>query len=87
MNRKYGKLGVTGAELGLNDWHCHHKILYLLTKDDEYANLIILHESIHRLVHLKDYEKIQNVLKALKLTKQQMEKANALHKQCENKAI
>jgi len=84
---QYGKCAVTGMELSLNDWHCHHKTPYHLTKDDSYANLIILHESIHRLVHLSDREKINCLVKALKISKKQKEKVNALRKQCKNEAI
>lgn len=84
---QYGKCAVTGTELGLNDWHCHHKTPYHLTRDDSYANLAVLHESVHRLVHLKDCEKIQSLMKAFKLTKKQKEKVNALRKQCRMEAI
>ena len=84
---QYGKCAVTRMELGLNDWHCHHKTPYHLTKDDSYANLVVLHESIHRLVHLKDHEKINCLVKALKITQKQKEKVNALRKQCKNGAI
>ena len=41
---QYGKCAVTGVELGINDWHCHHKNPYHLSKDDRYSNLIVLHE-------------------------------------------
>ncbi len=37
---QYGKCAVTGIELSLNDWHCHHKTPYYLSKDDSYGNLI-----------------------------------------------
>lgn len=84
---QYGKCAVTGMKLGLNDWHCHHKTPYYLTRDDSYANLVILHESIHRLVHLKDHEKINSLVKALRISKKQIEKVNALRKQCKNEAI
>jgi RNA-directed DNA polymerase len=59
---QYGKCAVTGMELGLSDWHCHHKNPYHLTKDDRFSNLIVLHESVHRLVHLKDTEKIKTLV-------------------------
>ena len=35
---------LLGTELGINDWHCHHKNPYHLSKDDTYSNLIVLHE-------------------------------------------
>ena len=75
---QYGKCAITGVELGKNDWHCHHKKPYHLSKDDRYSNLIVLHESVHRLVHLKDNEKIKTILKCFKLTKKQKEKVNEL---------
>jgi RNA-directed DNA polymerase len=84
---QYGKCAITGIELGLNDWHCHHKNPYHLSKDDKFSNLIVLHETIHRLVHLKDSAKINLLLKELKLSKKQKEKVNKLREQCQNKRI
>jgi hypothetical protein len=84
---QYGKCAVTGIELGLNDWHCHHKIPYHLTKDDSYGNLTILHKSIHLLIHLRDQEKIQVLLDTLKLNEKQLTEVNKLRKQCLNEAI
>ncbi|MCT8138471.1 group II intron reverse transcriptase/maturase [Anaerobacillus sp. CMMVII] len=84
---QYGKCAVSGVELGLNDWHCHHKNPYHLSKDDGYSNLIVLHESVHRLVHLKDTDKIKALLTALRLNRKQLEKVNELRKQCRNTSI
>ena len=84
---QYGKCAISGMELGKNDWHCHHKNPYRLSKDDSYLNLVILHESVHRLVHLKDNDKIKAIIKILKLSKKQMEKLNELRLQCHNQAI
>ncbi|MRH42072.1 group II intron reverse transcriptase/maturase [Aquibacillus halophilus] len=39
---QYGKCAISGIELGLNDWHCHHKNPYHLSKDDSFSNLVIL---------------------------------------------
>ena len=44
-------------------------------------------KTVHRLVHLKDIEKIKALLNALKLTKKQKEKVNELRKQCKNEPI
>ena len=60
---------------------------YHLSKDDRYSNLIVLHESVHRLIHLKDESKIKTILNALKLTNKQIEKVNQLRKQCKNYTI
>ena len=84
---QYGKCAISGMELGKNDWHCHHKNPYHLSKDDSYLNLVILHETVHRLVHLKDDDKIKAIIKVLKLSKKQMEKLNELRLQCHNQAI
>ncbi len=32
---QYGKCAISGMELGKNDWHCHHKNPYHLSKDDQ----------------------------------------------------
>jgi len=84
---QYGKCAVTGTELGLDDWHCHHKTPYHLTKDDSYGNLMIVHQSVHRLIHMSNQGKIQELLNALKLNKKQLEKVNELREQCLNEAI
>jgi RNA-directed DNA polymerase len=78
---------ITGTELGLNDWHCHHKNPYHLSRDDRFSNLLVLHKNVHQLVHLKDNEKIKILLNALQLNKKQKEKVNELRKQCKNDAI
>ena len=84
---QYGKCAVTGIELALNDWHCHHKTPYHLTKDDSYGNLMIVHESVHRLIHMRNQEKILVLLNVLKLNGKQLKKVNELREQCLNEAI
>jgi RNA-directed DNA polymerase len=84
---QYGKCAVTGMELEMDDWHCHHKTPYHLTKDDSYGNLTILHKSVHLLIHLRDQEKIKVLLNSLKLNEKQLNEVNELRKQCLNEAI
>lgn len=84
---QYGKCAVTGAELGKSDWHCHHKIPYYISKDDRYSNLIVLHEAVHKLVHLKDVNKINSLLGILHLKNKQKEKVNELRKLSKNYTI
>ncbi|OIJ16356.1 group II intron reverse transcriptase/maturase [Anaerobacillus alkalilacustris] len=84
---QYGKCAISGVELGINDWHCHHKNPYYVSKDDSYSNLIVLHEAVHRLIHLKDSYKIQHLLSSLQLNKKQKEKVNELRKLCKSDAI
>lgn len=84
---QYGKCAITGVELSFNDWHCHHKTPYYLSQDDSYGNLIIVHESIHRLIHLIDPEKIKVFMEVLNLNKKQLKKVNELREQCLNATI
>jgi hypothetical protein len=84
---QYGRCAISGVELGTNDWHCHHKNPFHLSKDDRFSNLTVLHEAVHRLVHLKDIEKIKVLLNSFELNKKQKEKVNELRKQCGNHAI
>jgi RNA-directed DNA polymerase len=69
---------VIGTEPGLTDWHCHHRNPYHLSKDDRFSNLIVLHEVVHRLIHLKDIEKIKAILNSLQLDHKQKRKVNEL---------
>ncbi|WP_412547164.1 group II intron reverse transcriptase/maturase [Peribacillus simplex] len=84
---QYGRCAVMGVELGINDWQCHHKNPYHLSKDDRFSNLVVLHEAVHRLIHLKDIEKIQSLLNSLELNKKQLGKVNEFRKQCRNDII
>jgi len=84
---QYGKCAITGAELGKSDWHCHHKVPYHISKDDSYSNLIVLHEAVHKLVHLKDVKKIDSILNDLQLNSKQKEKINELRKLCKNHTL
>ena len=84
---QYGKCAVTGIELGRNDCHCHHKIPFHLTQDDSYGNLMIVHAPVHRLIHMRNQEKIQMLLNVLKLNGKQLKKVNELRELCLNEAI
>ena len=84
---QYGKCAVTGIELGRNDCHCHHKIPFHLTQDDSYGNLMIVHAPVHRLIHMRNQEKIQMLLNVLKLNGKQLKKVNELRELCLNEVI
>jgi RNA-directed DNA polymerase len=47
----------------------------------------VLHKAVHRLVHLKDIEKIKVLLNSFELNKKQKEKVNEFRKKCRNRAI
>lgn len=58
-----------------------------LTRDDSYGNLMIVHQSVHRLIHMRNQEKIQMLLNLLRLNEKQLTEVNKLRKQCLNEAI
>ncbi len=82
-----GKCAVTKERLSLEDIHCHHKLPKSLGGKDDYANLIILHERIHRLLHATQEETISAIMQTVQLDKRQLDKLNKLRKSVGNEAI
>ena len=82
-----GKCAVTKERLFLEDIHCHHKLPKSLGGGDDYANLIILHERIHRLVHATQEETISAIMQTVQFDKRQLDKLNKLRKSVGNEAI
>ena len=82
-----GKCAVTKERLSLEDIHCHHKLPKSLGGGDDYSNLIILHERIHRLVHATQEETISAIMQIVQLDKRQLDKLNKLRKSVGNEAI
>ena len=82
-----GKCAVTKEQLYLEDIHCHHKTPKSLGGGDDYSNLIILHEWVHRLVHATQRETISAILQTVQLDKRQLDKLNKLRKSVGNEAI
>ena len=75
---QHGKCAILRENLMLDDIHCHHKIPKALGGTDEYNNLVIVHEEVHRLIHATSKETIQKLLDSLKLDVQQIKKVNKL---------
>jgi 5-methylcytosine-specific restriction endonuclease McrA len=69
-----GKCFVSGKLLEIDEIHCHHKKPKAKGGGDEYKNLLILHKDVHRLIHLKDEDKIYELEKELKLDESQNKK-------------
>lgn len=82
-----GKCAVSGAELLLEEMHCHHKQLWSETKNDSYNNLVMVTKDIHILIHATDKEIIDNRLKLCQLNEQNMEKLNKLRREIDNYEI
>ena len=75
---QFGKCAITGEKLEIGDIHCHHKLTKHLGGSDEYKNLIIVSESVHRLIHATNPETIRKYLQKLNLDAKQLRKLNKL---------
>lgn len=84
---QYGKCAVTGQVLWIDEIHCHHKKPVSQGGTDEYRNLVIVHEDVHRLIHATKSETINAYLNKLNLTKPQLEKLNKIRIMAGNPAI
>lgn len=77
-----GKCAITQRFLIAREIHCHHIIPISYGGTDEYKNLIIVHEDIHRLIHATRRETITKLLNKFNLNKKQMRKLNKMRKKC-----
>ena len=75
---QFGKCAVTGEMLNIGDIHCHHKLPRYLGGTDEYKNLVIVCEVVHRLIHATNPETIMKYMEKLKLTSKQLKKLEKL---------
>jgi len=82
LNKPY-----TGRTLALHEIHCHHKRPKSAGGTDAYANLVIVSETVHQLVHATDEKTIYRLLQTLRLDDQQRNKLNKLRKQANLNAI
>ena len=69
-----GKCAVTGRKLEIKEIHCHHKLPRYLGGTDEYKNLAIVSEDVHRLIHATNPETIRKYLEKLNLDAKQLKK-------------
>jgi group II intron reverse transcriptase/maturase len=79
---KMGKCEITGEYLHASDVHCHHYVPKNLGGSDQFQNLRILHKDIHRLIHMKDIEKIKVYLEELPQNRLILDKINQYRKVC-----
>lgn len=82
-----GRCAVTGEVLDIDNMHCHHKLPVSLGGSDEYKNLILVLDDVHRLMHATQHETIAKYLKILKLDKKKREKINNLRVKCKLEPI
>jgi RNA-directed DNA polymerase len=77
-----GKCAVTGEFLTSNKLHCHHKLPRHMGGTDEFSNLVIVHEDVHRLIHATNETTIKRYRNILQLDGKQLKKLNQFRKVC-----
>ena len=76
---QWGKCAVTGKEFRtLDEIHCHHQKPKSCGGGDEYANLILVLEPIHKLIHARKADLILQYLSMLNLDTKQLRILNTL---------
>lgn len=84
---KMGKCEITGWYLTASDVHCHHFKPVCLGGNNTFQNLRILHQDIHRLIHLSDISKIRILMSKLNINQAILVKINQYRKVCGLEAI
>ena len=88
FSAQYGKCYILGTEFTeIGKIHCHHKIPKFLGGDDNYNNLVLIDEDVHKLIHAKSEETVQKYITLLKLNAEQLQKINKLRRLANNKEI
>ena len=83
-----GKCKVSGLVFSnTNEIHCHHIIPKRISNDDSISNLVLVTETIHKLIHSTDNNIIHKYLQELKLEKTQLKELNKLRKQLKLETI
>lgn len=79
FSAQWGKCAVSGVSFRSTDEiHCHHINPRANGGGDKYDNLILVHKTIHQLIHARDSLTIARYLNICNLDKKQMDKLNAL---------
>lgn len=82
-----GKCAVTGTELKIGDIHCHHIKPKSNGGTDNYDNLILITEAVHKLIHATREATIQRYLEVINPNAKQMLKINKLRKEAGLKSL
>lgn len=75
---QYGKCAITGAHLLPHDVHCHHKTPVKLGGSDDYGNLVLVTEAVHKLIHATAADIVDKYLQQLQPPKDQLAKLNKM---------
>lgn len=88
FSAQIGKCAVTQRVFRTTEEiHCHHKKPREKGGGDEYANLTLVLEPVHKLIHARTEETINKYLQISKLTPFEIEKVNKLREMAGNKKI
>lgn len=88
FSAQMGKCSVTQRIFrSTGEIHCHHKHPKEKGGGDEYANLTLVLETVHKLIHAKNKETINKYLKIINLTLYELEKVNKLREMAGNDKI
>lgn len=81
FSAQWGKCAVTGKEFAATEEiHCHHLVPREKGGTDKYDNLILVLESVHKLIHAKTEETVEKYKMICSLDAEQMRKLNKLRK-------
>ena len=73
---QYGKCAITGLPMEVYEIHCHHKVPVSKGGTDEYANLILITEAVHVIIHATSETIIKQYLNNIQLDDSKLEKLN-----------
>lgn len=79
FSAQQGRCAVTGWPfLTTDEIHCHHKTPKALGGKDNYGNLMLVHEAIHKIIHTVNTNLFQSMCKALNLSNKQITRVKEL---------
>lgn len=82
-----GKCSVSGESLNIYNTHCHHKLPKNKGGNDNYRNLTLVIDIVHKLVHATNEDTISKLLSEINLDKKGERKLNNLRKKISNNEI
>lgn len=77
---QHGKCAITGEELALRDWECHHKLPLQYGGSDKYDNLIIVLLPFHKAIHKADKRELVALIDRYQLSDEKKKLCFELHR-------
>lgn len=88
FSAQWGKCAVTGKEFATTEEiHCHHKVPCNKGGTDKYDNLILVLDSVHKLIHATTEKTVEKYKTICNLDKEQMDKVDKLRELAGNAKI